>query len=200
MAQAPDYTVVNAGGSSVRAELNAILAAIQSSNGGASAPPSPAPGMMWLDTSASPAVLKIRDAANTAWIVLAAETMIAKSVRGNVSASPGPAADIDMVSLASMLGFSQSLSVAPYLQRLPGGLMMTWGSSSAIPAGGGTSIVFASAFPTAAHGVLAVPITGANNASGFTVGVRALTASGAILTNNSGTSGSVQAFWLALGA
>ena len=45
-----DYSIANASGASVRADLNNVLAAIKSSNSGNSAP-SPVEGMLWFDTA-----------------------------------------------------------------------------------------------------------------------------------------------------
>jgi hypothetical protein len=52
------------------AAMNVILAAIQSSNAGPTAPEATLPGMLWLDTSESPAVLKRRNVADDDWISL----------------------------------------------------------------------------------------------------------------------------------
>lgn len=46
------------------------FSALQSNFAGASAPASPVAGQWWLDTSGSPRVLKIRNAANSAWITV----------------------------------------------------------------------------------------------------------------------------------
>ena len=46
-----DYSIANASGASVRADLNNVLAAIKSLNAGSSAPSSPVEGMMWVDTT-----------------------------------------------------------------------------------------------------------------------------------------------------
>lgn len=198
MAQSSDFVVDDGSGTLLLSQLNTMFPALASCNSGATAPPNPYPFMLWGDTSVSPPVLRVRNAANSAWIAALPETAAAKTVRGNSAGSAGAIADISMTTLATMLGFAQSLT-APYYQTLPSGLMLQWGISGSIAAGGGTAISFAATFPTAAHGVIATPITAANNTSVFSVGVRALTTSGAILTNNSGTSGAFTGFWLALG-
>ena len=46
-----DYSIANASGASVRADLNNVLAAIKSLNAGASAPSGAVEGMMWVDTT-----------------------------------------------------------------------------------------------------------------------------------------------------
>ncbi len=70
-----DFNIANAGGATVRADINNVLAAIQSSNSGTSAPSSTAAGMLWLDTSGGlPYALKIRDGGNNHWLTLASVT------------------------------------------------------------------------------------------------------------------------------
>lgn len=65
-----NYTIENAAGAIVRANLNAALAAIQSANSGSTAPSGTRAGMLWLDTSANPPVLRIRNAGDSGWIAL----------------------------------------------------------------------------------------------------------------------------------
>lgn len=84
MAQA-DYTIDNASGATVRADINATLAAIVTQNSGASAPATTFAHMLWADTTNG--VLKRRNAANSGWVVLAplASTMVqAKSANYTV--------------------------------------------------------------------------------------------------------------------
>ncbi|MCP5364122.1 MAG: hypothetical protein H6905_02620 [Hyphomicrobiales bacterium] len=65
-----DLDVDNGSGQIVRLDFNAGLQALASLMAGAS-PPSPSyPNMFWLDTSASPSALKMRNATNTGWFVL----------------------------------------------------------------------------------------------------------------------------------
>jgi hypothetical protein len=66
MAQSTDYVLSNQSGASFRAELNTILAAIASANSEATEPATMYPFMLWADTSSG--LLKIRNAANSAWI------------------------------------------------------------------------------------------------------------------------------------
>tara|TARA_R100000149_G_C5854481_1_gene122209 strand:- start:129 stop:446 length:318 start_codon:yes stop_codon:yes gene_type:complete len=53
MAQVSDYTLDNQGFASFRTELNNILAAINTSNLGSSAPSSVAQGTLWVDSGTS---------------------------------------------------------------------------------------------------------------------------------------------------
>lgn len=64
-----DYSIANAGGAAVRSDINDVLAAILSQNSGATEPAVTAPFMPWYDTAAG--ALKIRNAANTAWVLFA---------------------------------------------------------------------------------------------------------------------------------
>ena len=70
MAQATDYVLANQSGANFRSELNTILAAIVSQNSGSTAPSTTYAYQWWIDTGASPALLKIRNAANSAWITV----------------------------------------------------------------------------------------------------------------------------------
>jgi hypothetical protein len=70
MAQATDYSLANQSGANFRSELNTILAAIVSQNSGSTAPSTTYAYQWWIDTGASPALLKIRNAANDAWITV----------------------------------------------------------------------------------------------------------------------------------
>lgn len=63
-----DYSISNAPGATVRADLNDALAAIVSNNSGTAAPSTTFALMWWMDTTANQ--LKIRNAANSAWLVV----------------------------------------------------------------------------------------------------------------------------------
>ena len=67
-----DYNIANAGGATVRADINNVLAAVQSLNSGTGAPSSTVAGMLWLDTAGGlPYALKIRDGGNNHWLTIA---------------------------------------------------------------------------------------------------------------------------------
>lgn len=68
MTQVPNYIVEDGDGLTVLAAINAIFAAVGDDNAGPTPPDNPFPFMRWRDTSVSPEVLKIRNAANTAWL------------------------------------------------------------------------------------------------------------------------------------
>jgi len=61
-----DYSIANQSGLAFRQDLNNALAAIVSQNSGATEPSTLYAYQLWADTTAN--VLKIRNAANTAWI------------------------------------------------------------------------------------------------------------------------------------
>lgn len=65
MSQA-DYTIEDKGAAPVRAELNVIFEAIATNNSGATEPTVKFPNQFWYDTSTN--IVKIRNAANDAWI------------------------------------------------------------------------------------------------------------------------------------
>jgi len=71
MAQS-DQTVQNATFPAVRADINDNLAALYSQSSGASAPTVTVAFQPWVDTSVSPPLWKIRNAANTNWITVGA--------------------------------------------------------------------------------------------------------------------------------
>lgn len=76
MAQATDYNLANQSGANFRSELNTILAAVVSQNSGSSAPTTTYAYQLWIDTGASPnPLLKIRNAANSAWITIGDVTL-----------------------------------------------------------------------------------------------------------------------------
>ena len=70
MSQATDYNLANQSGANFRSELNSILAAIASTNSGSTAPTTTYAYMPWVDTGVSPALLKLRNGANNAWITV----------------------------------------------------------------------------------------------------------------------------------
>jgi hypothetical protein len=63
-----DYDLANGTGAAFRADANAALAAVLTLNSGASEPSTRQAYMLWADTSAG--LLKIRNAANNAWITV----------------------------------------------------------------------------------------------------------------------------------
>jgi hypothetical protein len=65
-----DYNLANQSGAQFRAELNQILAALQSCAFGPTQPATRTAGQIWVDSSGSNPVLRVRNAQNTAWIAV----------------------------------------------------------------------------------------------------------------------------------
>lgn len=63
-----DYVIANDTAANLRADLNAALAAIVSTNSGATAPATTYANQLWYDTTTN--LLKIRSEANDAWVTL----------------------------------------------------------------------------------------------------------------------------------
>ena len=70
MTQTSSFVITNDAGAAVRARLNEVITALQSTSAGARPPSATVAGMLWVDTSASPPVLRRRNATNTGWDVL----------------------------------------------------------------------------------------------------------------------------------
>lgn len=68
MTQVPNYIVEDGDGLSVLASITELFAAVRDDNAGPAAPPNPVAGMRWRDTSVNPSVLRVRNAANSAWV------------------------------------------------------------------------------------------------------------------------------------
>lgn len=75
MAQATDYVLANQSGANFRSELNSVLAAVVSQNSGSTAPTTTYAYQWWIDTGVSPALLKLRNGANSAWITIGDVTL-----------------------------------------------------------------------------------------------------------------------------
>lgn len=70
MAQTTSFVLANAAGAAVRARINEVIASLQSTSAGTSAPTATVAGMLWVDTSVSPPALKRRNASNNGWDVM----------------------------------------------------------------------------------------------------------------------------------
>lgn len=86
-----DYVLDNQAGAAFRADLNNALAAIVSQNSGASAPATTYAYMLWADTTTG--LLKIRNAANSAWITIGQLADIGIQTGAQITASAGGTAD-----------------------------------------------------------------------------------------------------------
>lgn len=81
-----DYVIANQSGSSFRSDLNNALSAIVSNNSGATAPSTTFAYQTWADTTAG--VMKLRNAANSAWITLY-ELDGTYTIEAGTAAAPG---------------------------------------------------------------------------------------------------------------
>ena len=70
MSQTTEIQIQNQNGLSFRTKLNQMLSALNTVFAGTTAPTVTEAGMLWMDTSVSPNVLKRRDSADTAWEVV----------------------------------------------------------------------------------------------------------------------------------
>lgn len=103
MSQA-SLAIANGSGAAVRTALNAALEALATLHSGPSAPSNPVPGLLWWDTSANQ--IKIRNAANNAWVVTASFNGTAFSAWAN----GGEAARASLVALLSGATFTGKVS------------------------------------------------------------------------------------------
>lgn len=104
MSQTASFTIANDAGAAVRAQINEVIAALQSTSAGPSAPSATVAGMLWVDTSVSPPVLHRRNATNTGWDALLdaagnlagiANTAVARTNLGLGTMATKSAADYD---------------------------------------------------------------------------------------------------------
>ena len=107
MAQATDYNLANQTGADFRAELNEILAASVSLNSGSSEPTTMYAHQLWVDTSSN--VLKIRNAANNAWLTTGVSITASNTFDINAGTING----------ITSLSFSSGATVASILFKAP---------------------------------------------------------------------------------
>ena len=86
----------------------------------ATEPSSPPDGMVWIDTSANPPVIKIYDLTNTTWITVASTTIADPILNGDVSGTG--VLDDDTMATASDTTLATSESIKAYVDA------MTWGA------------------------------------------------------------------------
>lgn len=197
MAQLTNWTIPNSGGSAFRTAVNAALAALQSNSSGAAAPSPTVAGMTWFDTTTL--ILKRRNNANTAWVDVSPDTIGANTLRGNPTGSAAAETAVSMTQLKAMLGYANNLAVGGY-QTFPSGLILQFGTTGSIAAGGSALVTWPIAFPTGIYSVQVTPRPSANNTLSYSVGIRGEGLTTGVITNNSGTSGAVSAFYLAVGS
>jgi len=89
MAQVADYSIANANGATVRADINTVFLAVSSTNSGTSEPSTMYAFMLWVDTTTN--LIKLRNAANGAWITLGLSVTASNTVDINGGAIDGTA-------------------------------------------------------------------------------------------------------------
>lgn len=162
MAQTSNWVVPDGSGAAVRAGFNGLAEVLRTSSSGPAAPSPTAGGMLWLDTGVTPAVLRVRNAANTAWIAVTPETLDPGFVWGNpggAAAAPGP---VSPAQQRTMLGFSQSHAAAGW-SRMANGTLLQWGTAVFLQSqgAGGATINLPTAFPNAGFQVVVSEALGA---------------------------------------
>ena len=83
MTQVTDYVVANDNGANIRTDINAVLQAIVTLNAGNSAPSTLYPRMLWVDETNG--LVKIRNAANNAWLTLPLDPDVSKQIVGDAT-------------------------------------------------------------------------------------------------------------------
>jgi hypothetical protein len=152
MSQTATWAVPSApSGLAMRNTVNTILDVLRSSSSGAAAPSPTVAGMFWFDESVSPAVLRIRNSSNTAWIRII-DTADAGSSRSAIGASP---VETQAAGVGQVLPISSSSGLALatptggawffFAWRITDGGATLNGSHVSGVAAGGTVILAASA-------------------------------------------------------
>ncbi len=128
-----DYVIANGTGAAVRSDLNNALAAIVSNNSGATEPATMYAYQWWADTSTG--LLKLRNAANNAWITLRELDGTLTIEAGTVSA-PGLAFASDLNTGIYSPGADQVAITTNGVERVE------WGTTEVVFNDGGTNYDF----------------------------------------------------------
>jgi len=104
-----DYVIANANGATVRADINNALLAISSTNSGSSEPSTPYAYEMWVDTTNN--LLKLRNAANSAWITLGVSITASNTVDIDGGAIDGTAIGANSASTGAFTTISAAGAV-----------------------------------------------------------------------------------------
>lgn len=152
MSQVTSPQVPSGSGLSVREGINAVLAALMSSNSGPSEPPNPTAFQIWGDTATND--LKIRNSSNTAWLLLS-DFIGALEYDRVVSLSAGQKTQ----GLAN-LGILSNKANNGYVNI--NGLLIQWGNATIASIGYG-GLSFPVAFPNHCYRVMATPADDASS-------------------------------------
>lgn len=129
MAQA-DQSVANATFPTVRTDINNNLAALFSQNSGNSAPAVTVAFMPWIDTSSSPAVWKVRNAANSGWITIGTLDASTFSSGGMTAIANGGTGETTASAAINALLPAQSGNSGKAL--ITNGTLAAWGAASGL--------------------------------------------------------------------
>lgn len=157
MAQS-DQTVQNASFPSVRTDINDNLAALFSQNSGNSAPAVTVAFMPWIDTSSSPAVWKVRNAANSGWITVGTIDATTFAVGGLVPIANGGTGQTTAAAALTALLPSQTGNSGKVLTT--NGTLAAWGAGGAAGASIQTFTSSGTYTPTAGKTTFLVLATG----------------------------------------
>ena len=187
MAQATDYSLANQSGANFRSELNTILAAIASQNSGSSDPATTYAYQWYIDTSASPALLKLRNGSNNAWITVGDVT--ATNLGMLTGSSTLTAGNLSGTIPSAVLGnsslFLGTTSVA--LNRSSANLALTGISSVALPGSTSGTITIQSAAVAGTNTITFPAVTGTVITTGDTGTVTNTMLTGAIVDSKLNT-------------
>lgn len=152
MAQASAYNIPNESGAQFRSDLNTLLAAIASHNSGSTAPTTTYAYMLWVDTSQSPPLLKLRNGANSGWITVGDVT--ATNLGLATLASPTFTGTVTIPAGASISGYLSTATASSTYAPLAS---PTFTGTVTIPAGASISGYLPTATAASTYAPLASP-------------------------------------------
>lgn len=120
MSQVTSPEVPSGSGLSVRQMINAVLAALMSSNSGSSEPPNPVAGQVWFDTTSGRH--KRRNAANTAW----QEIVDSNLIGALIAEIPFGAVGSHVVASCTILNVAEGTEVLGSTLRPTGAFTALW--------------------------------------------------------------------------
>lgn len=129
-----DFTIANQGFPGFRSDLNNALQALATQSSGSSAPSPTFAYQIWVDTSTTPAVMKLRNGDNDAWISLGnidtstdTFSLVTSAALTGTSTASTPSASDDSTKIATT-AFVRDI--------IPSGVIVMWsGTIANIPAG-----------------------------------------------------------------
>lgn len=137
-----DYILDNQAGAAFRADLNNALSAIVTHNSGSTEPTIKYAYQFWVDTSVTPALLKMRNGGNTAWITIGDATA---ANLGLVTTSALSA----YATVASLASYATTASLSAYAPvagpTFTGNVALSGGNLSVVGQGGSAPITLTDA-------------------------------------------------------